>query len=182
MSIADRLAAMNDAYKAAPVADGGSFELPPDGDYSAIIDRFDTFEGKNGPTAGHLFLKTEMKIVHNDEFEGRQVSVVHNLEDPMRLDQLKRHLAILGLDPDGFNFSELFDQLSMALDLPCEIAIKTSTKTNPSTGKFYRNVYLNRVFGTPMRKNEPTKSAAASDLPPAPAAASVPVDDTEVPF
>lgn len=148
MSLEERLAALSTEFKQAPIATGGGkYELPEDGTYQAVIERFDTFEGKNGKSAGQLFLKTEMSIRFDEKYEGREVSVIHNLEDPERFDQLKRHLVTLGLDPEGFDFARLLDELHAVLDVPVEIAVVTSNKTNPNTGEPYRNCYINRRIG-----------------------------------
>ena len=169
-TIADRLAALDNDYAKAPV--GGDFELPPDGIYQAVVDRFDTFEPKNGNSAGKLLLKTTFKIELDPKYTGKQVDIIHSLEDADKFQWLKKHLQTLGLDPESFQFSDLMDQLHTVLDVPCELAIVTSDKTNPNTGEPYRNAYLNRRLGDALpskpkakRKPKDPTQTGASDVP-----------------
>lgn len=172
-NLEERLAAMQPAFTEASADTGSPFEPPPDGDYQALVKRFDFFESK----AGQAFLKTEMEVVHDQAYNGREVSVVHNLEDPERINYLKRHLDILGADVKGLDLrlirpgSELLGSLC---DTPVEITVKTSDRVDKD-GKPYRNIYVNRRLGEPIRSDVPA---------PAPAAVSTAtvIDDEKIPF
>jgi hypothetical protein len=168
----DRLAAANAGYKEAPEATGeGKFDLPEDGDYQAIIERFDHIDIK-----GVLYLKTEMKIAHDAKYAGKEVSMLHNLEDPEKAGWLKKHLRTLGLNPD-IELTDLFDEVRKALDVPVEIAVVTGQRINEKTGKPYRNVYLNKSLGGPLGPNP-----EAPATPPAQVAAGPAAGDDDIPF
>lgn len=167
-NLTDRLARMQTAFNEAKEPSGG-FELPPDGDYQALVHGFDFLEFSDV-----AFLKTELQIHNDPEYAGAQASTVHNLEDPDKLGWLKQHLAILGVDVANFDLTEIrpgSQTLTRILDTPVEITIKTSTKTNKD-GVPYRNVYVNRSLGEPLT-NWPNDAddfkpaqAAATDDPP----------------
>ncbi len=156
-SLEDRLAALNDDFRAAPT--GGSYDMPPDGDYQAIVDSFDHFESQKG----ELFLKTILKIELDPEYAGRQVEIIHNLTDPERLNRLKGHLQTLGLNPDEIEFSQLMSALHDVLDVPVLVRIKTGKMKTDGSGEHWRSAYVNRRLGEPLRKN-PAKTGA-SDVP-----------------
>jgi hypothetical protein len=143
LDVTNRLKDMNSAYQEAEAPEGGSYELPPDGDYQAVVERFDWFEAKSGE--GHLFLKTEMRVA-NGPHSGASVDTVHDVEDPERLGWLKRHLTTLGVK-DG-PLSTLEKRLADVVGVPVEVRVKTSTKTN-ADGIPYRNVYANKRLGDP---------------------------------
>lgn len=152
-----RLAALNESYASA-VGDPNS--LPPDGDYQAVIDRFDILESKKN---GRLYLKTEMTVVggaHN----GWPASTLHDLEDPDRIGWVKKHLTVLGVEVE--DLSQLEDALTAALDVPVLITVKTNGE--------YRNCYVNDRLGAPLR----------SDLGNPPSPVTVPDEDpnNELPF
>jgi hypothetical protein len=156
MSVSDvttRLQAMNDAWQQAEIPEGG-YELPPDGDYQAVVERFDWFEANSN---GHLFLKTEMRI-SSGASSGAEVQTIHDVEDPERLGWLKRHLSTLGVEDGPLNTLE--QRLAPVAGTPVEIRIKTSTKTN-ADGIPYRNVYVNKRLGAPGA----APAAAASKNP-----------------
>lgn len=171
-NLEDRLAKMQPAFQQASADTGSPFDPPPDGDYQALVKRFDFFESK----AGQAFLKTEMEVVHDPHYSGREASVVHNLEDPDRINYLKRHLAILGADVDALDL-RLVRPGSVVLealcDTPVEITVKTSDRTDKD-GNPYRNVYVNRRLGDPVRSDVPISmepavartAAIESDEPP----------------
>lgn len=173
-NLADRLAGLNTDWQ-----DAKTFNKvwPPDGDYQALVHRFDFFEGG---AANHAFLKTELEVQHDDEWQGTSVETIHDLEDPDRLGFLKQHLHVLGLDLD--DFSQLEVRLSEVLDVPVQIRIKTSDKKN-SDGEHYRNVFVNERLGGPVR--------SGGDVPPdmdgldpefAAAGADHPFDDDDIKF
>lgn len=146
----DRLAQMTDEFRdAKPIQ---LDELPEDGDYQAIVEEFDSFESK----AGDLFLKTIMRIAHDPIYEGWKAWTLHNLTDPERFGWLKKHLTALGADVDALeaDFSKLDDVLRAVLDVPVEIAIRTS-KNKDSNGNNYRNCYVNGRLGGPITGDLP---------------------------
>ena len=190
-TIADRLAALDNDYAKAPV--GGDYEMPPPGIYQAVVERFDTLEFDKGKNAGHLQLKTTFKIELDPKYAGKTVDVLHDLEDPERFNWLKKHLNTLGLDPEAFQFSELMSNLNKVLDVPCEIAIVESVKTNPNTGEPYKNCYLNRRLGDalpskpkPKRKPKNPTQTGVSDVPssmdPGREDGDPGMDDDDIPF
>lgn len=141
--VQDRLAAMDDSWRdAKPASDG--IEMPPDGDYQALVERFDFFESSKN---GHLLLKTELSVTSSD-YAGWPASTMHDLEDPERLGWLKKHLSTLGLDVDE-PLSTLKERLQAVVGVPVQIAIKTKGE--------YRNCYVNKRLGDPGGK--PAKSA-----------------------
>jgi hypothetical protein len=160
-----RLEAMRDPFKEAPVEGGYNNDWPPDGDYQGLVRRFDFFEATN--TSGHAFLKTEIEIALHPEYTGREVETVHDLEDPERIGWLKKHLAALGVnvESDDFDITQVrpgSELLASLLDVPVAFVIKTGTRINEKTGKPYRSVYVNERLGGPMPA---PSSQAAADVP-----------------
>lgn len=146
MSYADRLGHMDGAYDSAPIA-GGVDDLPPDGDYQVVIDRFDFIESNKN---GRLYLKT-IGTVAVGPHKGRQVSTLHDLEDPDRLKYLKRHLSTMEVEPVSLRHLEA--SLAGALDVPFLVAIKT-------TSDGYRNVYFNQKLGGPINRPDAGPASA----------------------
>lgn len=157
----EQLAALDDDFDQAVVKQPG--ELPPDGTYQAIVDRFDFFESKGAYS--HEFLKTELKIADEDheDLNGWPVDTVHCITDPERLAMVKDHLQRLGWEAD-WRFSDIEEHLPNFLDLPVEIAVVTSNKINEKTGQPYRNVYVNQVLGPPLNGGAPADPEP--DVPP----------------
>lgn len=148
-----RLAALDDRIKTTPAMTGNGFELPPVGDYQALLDRWDHFEGKNGKTAGHLFLKAEYVIQHH-ELAGKQVDLIYNMDDPegKGIGFLKADLKKLGVEgADDLDAAGIHKVLGEVTDTPVLLAIRASKKVNPETNEPYRNAYLQEAFGAPMR-------------------------------
>jgi hypothetical protein len=137
VNTADRLDQMQTAWKESEAPEGGG-GLPPDGTYQARIQRFDLVESEY---SGHLQLLTEM-AVSAGEYEGRNASTWHDLEDPERLPYAKAHLKALGLDPDAIPLREILSHVGQALDAIVEIRIKTKRGTERS----YTNVYVNKLL------------------------------------
>jgi hypothetical protein len=149
-NLAERLAGLNDDWQDAKTF---SRNWPPDGDYQALVHRFDFFEGGEN---NHAYLKTELEVQHDDDWHGTIVETIHDLEDPDRLGFLKQHLQTLGLELDSF--SDLENRLSEVLDVPVAIRIKTSDKTD-NDGNNYRNAYVNERLGGPIGSDVPPDTA-----------------------
>ena len=170
----DRLAAMNDAWKAADA--GGDekpekkeWENPPDGEYQARVHSFDFHDGKGG-----LALRTQFELIGPSN-AGWKVSTFHPLENPDRLKWTKRHLLMLGVE--AHSLEELEAALPSALDKVCDVALK-SKKVGETT---YQNLYLNRVMGGV--KAEPSVPAAEEPPPHEDADRPKPKDDLDdIPF
>lgn len=161
------LAALNAPFKEASADTGSAFDLPPDGDYQALVKRWDYFRGKSG----QWFLKCELEVCHDPNYNGRQADVINNISDPDRASWLKKTLATLGADVENLDTTTLRPGspiLEALCDTPVEITVKTSDKTN-AEGQPYRNVYVNRRLGEPIRSDlpstpEPAISAAAAAI------------------
>lgn len=132
----ERLGRMSPAYKDA-VAPG---ELPPDGLYQCLVERFDFFEHD-----GRAFLKTELRVEFPEGYRHLPIELVHPLEDPDRLGATKKHLNTLGIELT--DYSQLIDALHTVKDVPVEVAVKTGTRINEKTGMPYRNAYVNKRLG-----------------------------------
>lgn len=148
----ERLREGEESFKKAPADGGFSTELPPDGEYQAVVKKFDFFESKK---SGDAFLKTVLEIAFDREWQGTEVETIHNLTDPEVLESgwLKTHLKRLGADVDELELSAVSpgsELLGSLLDVPVAIAIKTSDRTNDQ-GEPYRNVYLNKRLGDPLQ-------------------------------
>ena len=152
--LAVKLSQLQDTWKNADVPkDAGESQIP-DGTYNATVLRFDTFDSNKGDT----WLVTEFQITHDDDFQGEVVKARHNLDgDERSIGWLKKHLLAMGMPELPERFEELPTKLHDLLDVPVEIYIKTSDKTD-SQGVHYRNVYVNRSMGGPLRAPE-------SDIP-----------------
>ena len=168
-NVQERLAAMDEHYKQASADPAGNFELPEDGDYQAVIERFD-FPEINGV----LYLKTFYVIHHDPKYEGRKVDTIHNLEDPDRIEWAKKHLTTLGYEG---SLGDLITGLGPIIGTPVELTIKTSSKTDKE-GRPYRNVYCNKRLGPPISDVPSDPSDFATS---APAAAATKSPD-DIPF
>jgi hypothetical protein len=156
--IAERLAGMDDAYE--NVTDG----RPEEGTYQAIIERFDFFEAKK---TGDLFMKTELRIVHDQDWDGAQVAAIHNLTDEDKIRWTKKYLAVIG-------YLQLMTNLDSFVGVPVEIAVKYSDKVD-EFGDNYQNVWVNRRLGEAVGPSTDVPGNTASF-------ATTPVDDSDVPF
>lgn len=148
----DRLAAMDDAWKAADATDdkpeSKEWENPPDGEYQARVHSFDFHDGKSG-----LALRTQFELLAPSN-AGWKVSTFHPLEDTERLKWTKRHLTQLGVEANSL--AELEAALPKALDLVCDVVLK-SKKVGDKT---YQNLYVNRVMnGVTATASEPIDDA-----------------------
>jgi hypothetical protein len=177
-----RIAALSDSFKNAP-SDGGGFinELPEPGEYQAVFRYVDFFEQKNPPNAA--FLKLAFEIVFDTKYQGREVELIYNLEPhkpapgkaaptkeelEMKLGFLKADLKKLGVavDEDDFTLAQVRPGGSIwdpIMDVPVEISVRDSKKTNPNTGRPYRNAYLNTRTGDPLPKGQ--QPIPSSDIP-----------------
>lgn len=184
--IEDRLAAMDGDFKKAkePSAGGGSWMPEEDGDYQVIVERFDTFTSKD-KTA--LFLKAELKIANDREYDGQVMEKVWPLDDPDKLGYLKRDLRTMGLEPDAddFSFGNLLTELEQVLDVPLMVAVVTSNRLNEKTNEYYRNIYINQRLGAPLRQQDVERTGRSdvpAEAPPTRAPQTVPDDDDDIPF
>lgn len=183
--LAARLAELDEDFAAAPDVDDDPFALPEPGIYQTVLNRIDYFEAK---TTGDPFLKLVFEVTLDPAYAGREIDLIYNLgasgtpEDRQRrLGFLKRDLAKLGVDPNAEDFSlgllypgsPIWDQV---LDAPCVIAVVDSKKTNPNTGKPWRNAYLNERLGDPLPSDIPSDG-----VPPVAAQAALD-DDPDIPF
>lgn len=193
-NLEERLARQQEEYANVPAASNGEpDELPPDGDYQALVRAFDFFESK----AGTAYFKIELEIALDPEYKGRSVDVIRQLEPRLEQDQeswrkqlsfLKGDLKTLGVPVDT-PLTEIrpgSDVLRAVLDVPVEIAIRTSQSINQKTGQPYRNVYINERLGEPMRAGGGDVPPDTSGLPQqqtlaAPAAAAA-GNDNDIPF
>jgi hypothetical protein len=180
--IEDRLAALDGDFKAAkePSRGGGSWMPDEDGDYQVIVERFDTFTNK-AKTA--LFLKAELKIANDREYDGQVMEKVWELDNPDRMGYLKRDLRTMGLNPDDddFSFGNLLTELESVLDVPLMVAVVTSDRMNEKTNEYYRNIYINQRLGAPLRRDD-VERTGASDVPATVPAGSGVADDDDIPF
>jgi hypothetical protein len=133
-AIQNALAGMDDTYE--NTTDG----RPEDGDYQAVIQRFDFFEGKDGS----VYLKTELRIAHDPLYEGWEAEAIHNLTDAKKLTYTKKYLTIL--EYDG-KLSELPARIGDYVGVPVDITIKRSDRINSYDGLPYLNVFINRKLG-----------------------------------
>ena len=179
--IEDRLAALDGDFKQAkePSKGGGSWMPEEDGDFQVIVERFDTFTSKDKSS---LFLKAELKIANDRQYDGQVMEKVWPLDDLDKLGYLKRDLRTMGLSPDDddFSFGNLLTELEQVLDVPLMVAVVTSDRVNEKTGENYRNLYINQRLGAPLRKHD-VERTGKSDIP-----TEVPVgagsDDDDIPF
>jgi hypothetical protein len=126
-----RLAEMDDAYE--NVTDG----RPEEGTYQAVIERFDFFDSKK---TGDLFMKTQLTIAHDPQYEGQTLEAIHNLTDPERIRWTKKYLAMLGYQG---SISGLIANLDSFVGLPVEVAVKYSDRLD-EYGDPYMNIFINR--------------------------------------
>lgn len=134
--IQERLAQMDETYK--KLKERGD---QPVGDFQAIIDRFDFFEGKND---GHTFLKTFLTIRHDPDWDGEEVAAIHNITDPDRAAWTLRYLRTIGYEGP---ISELLSALEDYVGLPVAITCKEGQGISPYTGLPYLNVFINQRLG-----------------------------------
>lgn len=155
---ADRLAAMDDQYESAEARTGGA--LVPDGEYEAVLERFDFWDPSAKGKEGGLKLVTELSVTDGEYAGVAAPSVWHELEDPDRIGWTKGYLQMLGLE--GIRLSQLESALE-PLAGATKVAIRVVTKGQ------YRNTYINEVIGKPGEADltgAPTAPAAEEeDLP-----------------
>jgi hypothetical protein len=180
--IEDQLAALNSDFKAAkePSKGGGSWMPEEDGDYQVIVERFDTFTRKD---KSRIFLKAELKIANDREYDGQVMEKVWELDNPDRFGYLKSDLRTMGLNPDDedFSFGNLLTELEQVLDVPLMVAVVTADRMNEKTGEYYRNIYINQRLGAPLRKQD-VERTGTSDVPATVPAGPAVADDDDIPF
>jgi hypothetical protein len=171
---ADRLAGMDDVYAdtAPKTASGGV----PDGEYEAMIERFDFWEADGG---GPLKLITELSIAEGDYAGQSPPSVWHELEDEERIAWTKGYLELLGLE--GIRLSELEDRLEPLAERT-RVAIRVATTTSKKNGREYRNTYINEVIGTPGEAEPTQAQKVESEFATAMAGQNFAGDDDDIPF
>jgi hypothetical protein len=167
-NLAERLARLQSNFQEAS-ADGGSmYDPPPDDDYQALINEFEFFEA-GSPT--QAFLKMRLLVQHHDKYGGRVCDTIYNLEDPDRLDWLKRDLAkIVGPERvEQLNYGvdllpgSAFLEKEL-LDVPVLIRVKRPGKTN-SKGYEIVNVYIQQRLGDQQRPQQDRLPTSGSDVP-----------------
>jgi hypothetical protein len=167
-NLAARLARLQSNFQEAS-ADGGSmYDPPPDDDYQALINEFEFFEAGQ-PT--QAFLKMRLLVQHHDKYGGRVCDTIYNLEDPDRLDWLKRDLAkIVGPERvEQLNYGvdllpgSAFLEKEL-LDVPVLIRVKRPGKTN-SKGYEIVNVYIQQRLGDQQRPQQDRLPTSGSDVP-----------------
>jgi hypothetical protein len=167
-NLAERLARLQSNFQEAS-ADGGSmYDPPPDDDYQALINEFEFFEA-GSPT--QAFLKMRLLVQHHDKYGGRVCDTIYNLEDPDRLDWLKRDLAkIVGPERvEQLNYGvdllpgSAFLEKEL-LDVPVLIRVKRPGKKN-AKGYEIVNVYLQQRLGDQQRPPQDRLPVSGSDVP-----------------
>ena len=165
-NLAERLARLNANFQDAP-ASSSMYDAPPDDDYQALIHEFDFFEA-GSPT--QAFLKFRYQVQHHPEYGGRICDNVYNLEDPDRIEYLKRDLARLVGEEKvaqlnyGTDLLPGSDFLESLLDVPVLIRVKRPGKTN-SKGYEIVNVYLQQRLGEQQRPAKDRLPTSGSDVP-----------------
>ena len=169
-SYADRLSGMDDAYAEAEAKTSSAGV--PDGDYEAIIERFDFWEAKEG---GPLKLLTELSIAEGDYAGMQPPTVWHELEDEERIAWTKGYLQLLGLE--GIRLSQLEEALE-----PIAGKTRVATTTSKKNGREYRNTYINEVIGTPGEAEPTQAQKVESEFASAMAGQNFAGDDDDIPF
>ena len=158
----DRLSSVQDAFDKASDTDPDPFALPEPGDYGATVDSFDIIDSSKG-----LLFKTTLTIINDQQYAGRQVDTIHNLEDQKRIDYLKSHLAKLGANTAGIRLAEDLrpgsDFLRGLLDVVVEIAIKDSKKVNPNTDS--RTATCSSTSASARSATSPARRPTTSSTP-----------------
>lgn len=174
----ERLASVNDDWQRTVRTSGD--DLPPDGDYQAIVERFEPFQAKS---SGAYWLKTELRIQLDPDWDGKIVTTIHALDDPARAEFLVRHLRTLGISGDALEDLSNIDQaLHTVLDVPVRIAVVTADRINEKTGLPFRNVYVNERLGPPLTSQARSDVPAEQPAQPAAAGAVAADDEPELPF
>jgi hypothetical protein len=162
-NLSERLTKMSDTWTKTEAEEPG--QALPDGDYQAVVSRFDFTESKKD---GNLLLITELTVTVPAEYAGRSATLFHDLENPERLGWTKAHLELLGIT-DVEPLTTLEARLQDGLDAVCNIVIKSKSKGD----KTYSNIYINSVAKAGASTVDPTQ--VQGDNPPAPG-------DDDIPF
>lgn len=175
-NLEQRLAAVDQQFKAAPSEPGYGDRLPEPGTYQGILRTIDFFEAK---ATGQAYLKLVFEVVNDPAYNGLEVEVIHPLEPDgpadfveMKYGFLKKDLKTLGIDVDSDEFSltqvrpgsPIWDDV---LDVPVEFAVVESKKVNQETGKPWKNVYLNERLGGPLPADVPNTLEPQPQVDPA---------------
>jgi hypothetical protein len=144
---------LQQAWAQAPKESSGYVqEWPPDGTYQALVRAFDDFEGKDGTE----YVKTIFDIT-GPSHEGMPVEIINAKNVPERLGFLKEHFYLLGADVDSLGLDDIgpgSQARAELLDVPVELTVKTSKKTDAS-GQPYRNAYLDKRLGGKVQSDAP---------------------------
>jgi hypothetical protein len=136
----DRLASMDHDFQNARTPG----ELPPDGFYQCMVDRFDFIEAK---TNGRLYLKTFLTVATGPD-KGAEITTLHDLEDKDRMAGLKAHLQSLEIEPESLGHLE--EALPGALDAIVEVTVFTA-----KSGNRYARVDRRHKDGLPRTSDIP---------------------------
>lgn len=183
-NLQERLAKMETFFESAPETTD-PFSLPDPGTYEARLREIDFFEAK---ATGAAFVKLCFDLTHLS----KSVDIVHCLEPQVlnpsstpeqveaKYSYLKKDLITLGVDvaADDFTLASVRPGSAIwapVLDAICILSVRESKKLDPTTGKAYRNLYLD----TRVSSDVPTSMEPVA--PPLPAGASV-TAEAEVPW
>lgn len=192
---------VSEAFEEAEARAGSIYDLPPDGEYQALIHLFEFMEYKDNKGIG---LKVSYQITNDRVYAGRIAGDLFTIAsfkpdgtvDTSRIDWLKGWLALMGVDVAQFDIaSELRPSsptLEALLDTPVLIKIKrTQGKWPDGSPRTFENIYLVKPLGewgsgastadfAPRPASDVTSQASLDGFSPPPAVARAADDD--IPF
>lgn len=139
------LAGVSEAFKEAPANTGSIYDLPPDGDYQALVHEFEFIPYP----AGGIGLKVRYQITNHSLYGGRICGDLMTISEE-RIAWLKGWLAKMGVDVDTLDLARELrpdsGTLTALLDTPVMIKVKRN-QARDGSGKVYENVYLQQMLG-----------------------------------